>query len=139
MCLVAIVSSDGDCSQRNGNSTRNWSLGLVVMVLARSVSATSKKPGNSQSSEYQNEVVHDSLAVLIEVVRVIGVFDTVGSVGMPEELSLSSEKLKNIFGFPDKHLGHHVERAYQALALNEDRVDFVGLYLDHLCRPAHFS
>ena len=35
---------------------------------------------------------------------------------MPEELCLSSEKLKNIFGFPDKHLGHHVERAYQALA-----------------------
>ncbi|KAI0756918.1 hypothetical protein C8Q80DRAFT_1131135 [Daedaleopsis nitida] len=57
-------------------------------------------------------------------VKVIGVFDTVGSVGMPEELSLSSEKLKNIFGFPDKHLGHHIERAYQALALNEDRVDF---------------
>ena len=53
-------------------------------------------------------------------------FDTVGSVGMPEELCLSSEKLKNIFGFPDKHLGHHVERAYQALALNETRKDFVS-------------
>ncbi|KAI0735094.1 hypothetical protein C8Q76DRAFT_791673 [Earliella scabrosa] len=57
-------------------------------------------------------------------VKIIGVFDTVGSVGMPEELCLSSEKLKNIFGFPDKHLGHHVERAYQALALNETRKDF---------------
>lgn len=44
---------------------------------------------------------------------------------MPEELTLRSEKLKSIFGFPDKHLGHHVERAYQALALNETRADFV--------------
>ncbi|KAI0801188.1 hypothetical protein C8Q74DRAFT_473232 [Fomes fomentarius] len=57
-------------------------------------------------------------------VRIVGVFDTVGSVGMPEELTLRSEKLKSIFGFPDKHLGHHVERAYQALALNETRADF---------------
>ena len=58
--------------------------------------------------------------------RVVGVFDTVGSVGMPEELSLSNEKLKNIFGFPDKRLGHHIERAYQALAVNETRADFVS-------------
>ena len=65
------------------------------------------------------------------IVRIIGVFDTVGSVGMPEELCLSSEKLKNIFGFPDKHLGHHVERAYQALALNEDRVDFVCHFVQY--------
>ncbi|KAI0724628.1 hypothetical protein C8T65DRAFT_714709 [Cerioporus squamosus] len=57
-------------------------------------------------------------------VKVIGVFDTVGSVGMPEELSLTSEKIKNIFGFPDRRLGHHVERAYQALALDETRADF---------------
>ena len=60
-------------------------------------------------------------------------FDTVGSVGMPEELCLSSEKLKNIFGFPDKHLGHHVERAYQALALNETRKDFVSSLLMAFC------
>ena len=62
--------------------------------------------------------------------RVVGVFDTVGSVGMPEELSLHSAKLKNIFGFPDKRLGHHIQRAYQALALNEPRADFVCLDMD---------
>ncbi|RDX55781.1 hypothetical protein OH76DRAFT_1337360 [Lentinus brumalis] len=57
-------------------------------------------------------------------VKVIGVFDTVGSVGMPEELTLTSSKIRNIFGFPDRRLGDHVERAYQALALDETRADF---------------
>ncbi|KAH9898325.1 hypothetical protein C8Q73DRAFT_641764 [Cubamyces lactineus] len=57
-------------------------------------------------------------------VKVVGVFDTVGSVGMPEELTLRSDKIKSLFGFPDRLLGHHIERAYQALALNEHRADF---------------
>jgi hypothetical protein len=29
------------------------------------------------------------------------------------------------FGFPDRILGEHIERAYQALALNETRADFI--------------
>ncbi|KAI0651927.1 hypothetical protein C8Q79DRAFT_1005177 [Trametes meyenii] len=57
-------------------------------------------------------------------VKVVGVFDTVGSVGMPEELTLKNDKMKSLFGFPDRLLGHHIERAYQALALNEHRADF---------------
>ncbi len=61
--------------------------------------------------------------------RVIGVFDTVGSVGMPEELTLTSSKIRNIFGFPDRRLGDHVERAYQALALDETRADFVSMVI----------
>lgn len=61
--------------------------------------------------------------------RVVGVFDTVGSVGLPEELSMRSEKLKNIFGFPNHLLGSHIERAYHAMAINETRKDFVS---DHI-------
>ncbi|PIL31891.1 hypothetical protein GSI_06595 [Ganoderma sinense ZZ0214-1] len=57
-------------------------------------------------------------------VKVIGVFDTVGSVGLPEELTLRSSKIRNIFGFPDHVLGSHVERAYHAMAINETRKDF---------------
>ncbi|KAI0669822.1 hypothetical protein C8Q78DRAFT_976460 [Trametes maxima] len=57
-------------------------------------------------------------------VKVVGVFDTVGSVGMPEELTLKDAKMKSLFGFPDRLLGHHIERAYQVLALNEHRADF---------------
>lgn len=66
--------------------------------------------------------------------RVLGVFDTVGSVGMPEELTLHDDKMKTLFGFPDRLLGHHVERAYQALALNEHRADFVSIVGLHMMK-----
>jgi len=48
----------------------------------------------------------------------------VGSLGLPEELAFGSKRIKTLFGFPDSVLGDHVERAYQALALNETRADF---------------
>ncbi|KAJ7596991.1 hypothetical protein C8J56DRAFT_918849 [Mycena floridula] len=57
-------------------------------------------------------------------VKCVGVFDTVGSLGLPEELTVHSTKIRTLFGFPDKLLGEHIERAYQALALNETRKDF---------------
>ncbi|KAK7694727.1 hypothetical protein QCA50_001915 [Cerrena zonata] len=57
-------------------------------------------------------------------IKCVGVFDTVGSVGLPEEVRFSSKKIENLFGFPDKSLGPHIARAYHALALNEMRKDF---------------
>uniref|UniRef100_A0A0W0F5N8 T6SS Phospholipase effector Tle1-like catalytic domain-containing protein n=1 Tax=Moniliophthora roreri TaxID=221103 RepID=A0A0W0F5N8_MONRR len=57
-------------------------------------------------------------------VKCLGVFDTVGSLGLPEELTLQSNKIKTLFGFPDRILGEHIERAYHALALNEPRKNF---------------
>ncbi|KIJ26135.1 hypothetical protein M422DRAFT_785320 [Sphaerobolus stellatus SS14] len=57
-------------------------------------------------------------------IKVLGVFDTVGSVGLPEELAFFSKKLKKLFGFHDSYLGHHIEHAYHAMALNETRRDF---------------
>ncbi len=58
--------------------------------------------------------------------RCVGVFDTDGSLGLPEELTLRSPKVTRLFGFPDRLLGPHIERAYQALAMNETRKDFVS-------------
>lgn len=60
--------------------------------------------------------------------RCVGVFDTVGSLGLPEELTLSSPKMKTLFGFPDRHLGEHIQFAFQALALDEHRKDFVSIH-----------
>lgn len=57
-------------------------------------------------------------------IKCLGVFDTVGSVGLPETLTLRSPKSRNLLGMKDSILGDHVERAYQALALNELRRDF---------------
>ncbi|KAL6309914.1 hypothetical protein BKA93DRAFT_842602 [Sparassis latifolia] len=57
-------------------------------------------------------------------VKCVGVFDTVGHLGLPGELILHSEKARALYGFRDKLLGEHIERAFQALALNEARKDF---------------
>ncbi|KAH7916402.1 hypothetical protein BJ138DRAFT_995855 [Hygrophoropsis aurantiaca] len=57
-------------------------------------------------------------------IKCVGVFDTVGSVGLPEEITHKSPSTKSIFGFPNTELGEHIERAYQALAINEIRKDF---------------
>ncbi|OJA08303.1 hypothetical protein AZE42_07574 [Rhizopogon vesiculosus] len=56
-------------------------------------------------------------------VKCVGVFDTIGSVGLPEQLTHKSST-KSIFGFPNNELGEHIERAYHALAINETRLDF---------------
>ena len=53
--------------------------------------------------------------------RFLGVWDTVGALGLPGPFREESK----IFGFNDSLLGDHIERAYQALALNETRLDFV--------------
>ena len=63
--------------------------------------------------------------------RCVGVFDTVGSLGLPDELT-HSKKVVSLLGFPDKLLGEHVQRAYQALALDEHRKDFVRPFLPHV-------
>ena len=57
-------------------------------------------------------------------------WDTVGSFGLPEEISMSSKIKGCPFGFPDRILGEHIERAYQALALNETRADFVSFFFN---------
>lgn len=62
----------------------------------------------------------------LAVCRVVGVFDTVGSLGLPEELAITSDVMKTIFGFNDRKLGDYIERAYHAMAINEMRGDFVS-------------
>ena len=60
-------------------------------------------------------------------IKCVGVFDTVGSLGLPEEIT-HSKTLKTLFGFKDLYLGEHIENAYQALALDEHRADFVSTH-----------
>jgi hypothetical protein len=42
-----------------------------------------------------------------------------------------------MFGFPNTELGEHIELAYQALAINETRLDFVSIRVisDELSNP----
>jgi hypothetical protein len=55
------------------------------------------------------------------------VFDTVGALGLPAEFT-RSPKISTLFGFADKILPEHIERAYHAMALDEERADFVRRY-----------
>jgi len=57
-------------------------------------------------------------------IQCVGVFETVGAVGLPEELTHKSPPTKTIFGFPNMKLGEHIARAYQAIGMNENRKDF---------------
>ncbi|KAG8735798.1 hypothetical protein FRC10_010150 [Ceratobasidium sp. 414] len=54
----------------------------------------------------------------------VGVWDTVGSMGLPTVITRNSAKMHQLFDFPDNVLGPHIERAMHAMSLNEDREDF---------------
>ena len=58
-------------------------------------------------------------------IKCIGVWDTVGSVGIPEDLAKFDLFFKKYYGFFDSDLGAHVEHAFHALALDERRKNFV--------------
>ncbi|KAK6532085.1 hypothetical protein TWF694_003247 [Orbilia ellipsospora] len=57
-------------------------------------------------------------------IKVIGVFDTVGSVGFPDSFITRSLGLNKSFGFYDTKLSPAVENAFQVLALDERRSNF---------------
>ncbi|KAG9097582.1 hypothetical protein FRC07_010778, partial [Ceratobasidium sp. 392] len=57
-------------------------------------------------------------------IKCIGVWDTVGSMGLPTVITRNSAKMHQLFDFPDNVLGPHIERAMHAMSLNEDREDF---------------
>jgi uncharacterized protein (DUF2235 family) len=57
-------------------------------------------------------------------IKCIGVWDTVGSVGIPEDLDRFG-LFKQYYGFLNANLGAHVEHAFHALALDERRKNFV--------------
>lgn len=61
----------------------------------------------------------------------MGVWDTVGSLGLPHEIDPVHKDRHQLFSFPDCNLGEHIQTAYQALAINEMRKDFVRYIVDH--------
>lgn len=57
-------------------------------------------------------------------VKVVGVFDTVGSLGIPDMMGLNLATKRTQYGFHNVRLTEHIEHAYQALALEERRLAF---------------
>jgi uncharacterized protein (DUF2235 family) len=59
-------------------------------------------------------------------VRCIGVWDTVGALGIPtSRLPFNPQPCVKSYGFLDAELGPHVEHAFQALAIDERRQPFL--------------
>ncbi|KAG1825887.1 uncharacterized protein BJ212DRAFT_1316763 [Suillus subaureus] len=98
--------------QKRGKETDPGEIAKLDALLSQWTSPDSRGKRRADSD-------NDSFSI-----KCVGVFDTVGSVGLPEELTHKSPSVKSIFGFPNKELGEHIEHAYQALAINEIRLDF---------------
>ncbi|KAH8725306.1 hypothetical protein GQ44DRAFT_707498 [Phaeosphaeriaceae sp. PMI808] len=84
-------------------------------------------PNNPQQVAEAWEIrPHGELAVSPESrrVKVCGVFDTVGSLGIPDMLGISLAQERTKYGFHNVRLTEHIEHAYQALALDERRKAF---------------
>ena len=85
------------------------------------------KPSVSDPS-YEEELEKRDLTRLDIDIKVVGVFDTVGSLGIPripwlERLHLQTRSTKE-FLFYDTNLNNHIQNAFQALALDEHRASF---------------
>jgi len=71
-------------------------------------------------------------------IHFLGVWDTVGALGIPDNLALLNffDRWTRKHRFPDLTLGNHVERARHAVALDETRAVFSpSLWLDSNGRP----
>lgn len=78
--------------------------------------------------EYTRELKRRGMTRLDVPVKVVGCFDTVGSLGTPKigwltRLGLQPDRMKEL-SFYDTSLGNHIEYAFQALSLDERRFAF---------------
>ena len=82
-------------------------------------------PGTLASQIFRREYAHDS-----DAIHFIGVWDTVGALGIPDDLPGWKEfgshvvDWQELWGFHDTQLGPHVRCARHALAIDEERPPF---------------
>ncbi|KAH7123688.1 hypothetical protein B0J11DRAFT_318799 [Dendryphion nanum] len=69
---------------------------------------------------------HSDLAVAPESrkVKIVGVFDTVGSLGVPDVAFVNNANFRTKYGFHNVKLNENIEHAFHALALDEKRKAF---------------
>lgn len=85
------------------------------------------KPSASDP-RYAEELEKCDLTRLDIDIKAVGVFDTVGSLGIPripwlERLHLQTRSMKEYL-FYDTNLNNRIQNAFQALALDEHRASF---------------
>ena len=85
------------------------------------------KPSASDPA-YREQLQRRRLTILNAPIKVVGVFDTVGALGIPKiplltRIGLQSTTMKD-YRFHDTALGNCIEFAFQALSLDERRASF---------------
>ncbi|KAI9715145.1 MAG: hypothetical protein M1812_006124, partial [Candelaria pacifica] len=82
---------------------------------------------NAKDPAYRRELVRLGLSTADIPIKAIGVWDTVGSLGIPRTgvlEVLGPSKRSKEYSFSNTKVGTHVENAFQALALDEEREPF---------------
>lgn len=84
---------------------------------------------------------HDVPEQETRFVEVVGVFDTVGSLGVPDIQGIDLSRLRQKYGFHNVKLSPFVKNAYHALAIDERRGPFTPTlwYVPHQKAQVHTS
>jgi hypothetical protein len=91
------------------------------------------KPDRDPTAEFRKKCCHGTNTPI----AFIGVWDTVDAVGLPFHISDVINATVYRFKFPDRKLSDKVERAYHALAIDDERHSFHPLLWDETERRAH--
>jgi uncharacterized protein (DUF2235 family) len=77
------------------------------------------RPGQPDSKRFRDAHSHED-----RTIRFVGVWDTVGALGIPMPGLPIPRVIKKRWGFHDETLNEHIDGAYQALAIDERRRSF---------------
>jgi uncharacterized protein (DUF2235 family) len=91
-------------------------------ILARLAEAATDLPAFLSTEEIQ-----DSNLVAVPAITAVAVWDTVGALGLPQYLD---DRRADAFHFADTHLSAKVAHGFQAIALDEQRIDFTPTLWD---------
>jgi uncharacterized protein (DUF2235 family) len=112
-CLTGLLNQVGILRKKNG----------YMVPDAWQLYRGQNKPGDDRSTRFRNDFSWPEFRI-----KMLGVWDTVGAMGIPLGIFRKSNKRK--YGFHDQKLGWIVQHACQALAIDERRKDFLPAIWD---------
>ncbi|GAC1447678.1 MAG: DUF2235 domain-containing protein [Isosphaeraceae bacterium] len=118
--LVGMIRNCGLVS----SSIAAWKVGMAYGIYRTREDGPDSSAARAFRSYFSREIP----------IKFLGVWDTVGALGIP--LHLVSQLNMKFYEFHDTQLSHIVENAYQAIALDEHREDFKVTLWDPVEAPS---
>ncbi|POY36335.1 hypothetical protein C3K47_11345 [Solitalea longa] len=117
-------------NQFNINKIKSEELKALILKYSQKLKAENKKEilfhpdsGFMALFKRRNSICFDKLTKEFNIpIKFIGVWDTVGALGIPTQFALFSKNKK--YRFHDVQLSSYIENAYHALAVDERRTNF---------------